>query len=200
MALTFKLTESNEFENAPQGQYVGTIHKIVDKGTQPKIFKGQHTGDARQLLISFELTDLTNPSVKTKEGTPYSIATSVNISSSGRSTFVKIIKSAFGLAEYERMLESGEEIKISDLIGKSIFLAVKHNVSGEKTYANVDNQSISQVQPGVQIPELVNEKTFLSLEAEEFKPELYESLSEKMREIIAKSPEYKACVGKNLSF
>lgn len=202
MSLKIKLTSggSKTFEAAPEGSYVGTIFKIIDRGTQPKMFKGKHTGDARQLMINYELRDLTNDSNVSSNGEPFTISSIVNISVSSRSTFIKVVKAALGLNEYKRVVAENEEIKIEDLIGKSIFLDVKHNVSGEKTYANVDNQSISQVQPGVVIPELSNKKVYFSLEENEFNPEIYSSLSDSLKDIISKSPEYKKNISNTIEF
>lgn len=200
MGLTFKVTDVKEFENAPEGQYIGTICKIIDKGTQPKFFKGAETGKGRQIQLNFELADLRNPNNKMASGTPFVINTSVNISSHKRSTFIKILSATMGTEAFNNALASGEELRIKDLLGKSIAFSVKHNKTDKATYVNIDNPSIAELQPGVIAPELVTKLEFLSLEVDEFNPTLYNELSEKQLEFIKGSPEYTNCVGKNLEY
>jgi len=200
MGLTFKVTDTREFENAPEGQYVGTVCKIIDKGTQPKMFKGVENGKGRQLQINFELADLRKPTNKMKSGEPFVINTSVNISSHKRSTFIKILSAALGTEAFNTALASRQELKIKDLLGKSIAFVVKHNKTDKATYVNIENSSIAELQPGVIAPKLFNKKEFLSLEGDEFNPSAYKELSEKQLEYISKSPEYLLCVGKTIEY
>ena len=184
---------SVQFENAPEGQYVARLYKVVDKGTQPTFYKGQETGQKRMLMLAFELHNLQDPTSKTTEGKPFSVNTTVPASLDARANFLKFARACLGADTMDKIVEKGTPVSPKDLLGKALFLRVKHKVGGNGvTYANIDTGTISEIQMGVQVPDQVNESVYLSLDADEFDAAVYDSLSDHMKETISASPEYKA--------
>ncbi len=203
MPLQFSFTdEKKAYENAPAGQYIATVIKILDKGTQEVTYKGV-SKKVRQLLLSYELHDLDNPDNLTSEGKPFSVSSTVSLMFAPRATLTKIVKAAIGFKKFKEMDETKEEVELKILLlGKSVILNVIHKKSkdGETTYSNIDNTSIAALVGGVKAPETVNDLVFLSLEVDEFDPEILEGLSDKLQEIIKSSPEFIACVSNGPDF
>lgn len=67
---------------------------------------------------------------------------------------------------------------------------VVHTERNGSTYADV--ASIGGIPKGSQPPKLEGEPVYLSLDPEDFEPETFDSLSDKLKEIIIASPEYEA--------
>lgn len=193
MALGIQLSKGMEFENAPEGDYLATIYKIVDKGTQPQSQNFGPKADIRQLDFHFELTDMVNPKNLMKDGkTKFSANTNVLVSKGDRAKLTQIIKAVIGQVSYDEMVKNETSAEIAPLLGKSVYLSICHSTTNDVTYANVVQNSIVSLQPGVVAPPITNKITFLSLEKDEFKTEVFGSLPQKKREQIAQSPEFQA--------
>ena len=83
---------------------------------------------------------------------------------------------------------------VKNLIGVGAFLQISHKNEGGTVYANL--QAI-MLPPGGKAawPKPEGPTMYLALNKEEFDPDVFASLSEKMRTTIAASPEYKAIFG-----
>lgn len=193
MTLGITLSKSLEFENAPEGDYLGTIYKLIDKGTQPQ---GQAFGskpDIRQLDFHFELTDMTNPKNLMADGkTKFSAFTNVLLSKGDRAKLSQIIKAVVGQETFNSMTQNTIPAEMKDLLGKSVYLSLEHKVVKDKTYVNVVQNSIVGLQPGIVAPSLEIDTVFLSLEKDEFDIEVYKSLTQQKRQTIETSPEFLA--------
>lgn len=195
MPLEIKISDEVR-EIAPEGLYYATIQSLIDKGTHKVEYKGQTKGHFRQYLVTYELNDPSNPGNMKKDGSPFTVISNVNITQGDRATFTKMLKACFGVKFYKDLLTSQELFTPGSLLKKSLYLEVVHNESKGTTYANVNSTSITGVPGGVVVPPLFSEAVFFSLSPDEFSPELYNSLSDYMKEIISATEEYKECVGK----
>ena len=74
-------------------------------------------------------------------------------------------------------------------------IGVVHTVKGENTYSNIS--SIMNLPKGMNAPNLMNDPLYFSLG--DFNQEVYDKLSENMKATIAKSPEYQALKGGNVT-
>lgn len=76
-----------------------------------------------------------------------------------------------------------------EYLNKSCQITVEQKVSktSGNTYAVIN--SISPLMEGITAPERINDLVWFNLES--FNPTVYDSFNEKLKEMIAKSPEYK---------
>jgi hypothetical protein len=65
-------------------------------------------------------------------------------------------------------------------------LTVTHN---EKGYANI--AALVKLPKGMKCPKAVNATKYLSLEGPDFDPKAFSALSDRLKETITKTPEYK---------
>lgn len=84
-------------------------------------------------------------------------------------------------------------VDITKLLGVPALLTITRQETNGKTYTNVD--TVSKPMKGTSIPELHNEKVYLSLDPGEFKQSVYDGLSDYFKDTIAKSPEYQELKG-----
>lgn len=168
-----------EFETCPSGTFAGRCYRFVDLGTQPKEYMGATTLK-RMVGISWEL-----PDELMKDGRPFSIYQRYVWSMSEKSTLRKHLESWRGQKFVDTDFgEGGFDTK--KLIGAPCMIGVTHSVKGDKTYANIS--SISRPLKGLEVPPMVNEQLYFSLE--DFEQSAFEKLSQGLRETIMRSPEY----------
>ncbi len=78
---------------------------------------------------------------------------------------------------------------VRNLLGVPATLTIVHSESDGKTYANI--ASIGKAMKGVSIPDAINQPVFLSLEKELFDRAVFDGLSDKLREFISGTPEWR---------
>jgi hypothetical protein len=82
---------------------------------------------------------------------------------------------------------------IRNIVGKPCMLQIVHATKDGKTYSNI--AAVAAMPKGMAAPEMVNEAVFLSLTPDEFKDDVFNALSDRLRETIQASPEYKSLIG-----
>jgi len=176
-------SKSADFELCPEGAHIAVCYRVIDLGTQETTFKGQPTRK-HQILIQWEL-----PDERMNDGRPFSIGKKYTYSSSQKSNLRKDLESWRG-----KKFEDWElgEFDIGKLIGAGCMLNVVHDERQDNTYANI--ATIMRLPKGTATPSLKNERLCFSLSDRPFDRVGYESLSERLREVIAKAPEYRAAV------
>jgi hypothetical protein len=182
------LPKPNEstFLPPPAGTHSAACCRVIDLGTQDGQYKGKPKR-ARKLMITWELfTD-----ERMNDGRPFTIGKKYTWSMSEKAALRKDLEMWRGrpLADSE-MGEGGFEIK--NILGAPCFLTVMHETSGDTTYANV--AGVTKVPKGMTVGGPEGPTVYLWLSPDEFDPKVFDSLSEKMRDIIRASPEYKAIV------
>ena len=123
-----------------------------------------------------------------EDGRPFVIGRRYTLSSHEKSTLRKDLESWRGKPFKDSDFGSDGDFDIQNVIGAACFLNVVHNENDGKTYANIE--AVAALPKGTAPPTLVNESVYLSLEPGEFSADAYERLSDRMKETIAKSPEY----------
>jgi len=170
---------SGEFSPAPAGTHIAVCCKFIDLGTQQIDWQGQSKLQ-RKVMIAWELTNETM-----QDGRPFIISQRYTFSTSDKATFRKHLEAWRGKAFTDADFgDNGFDTK--RLLGVPCSLIVAHKTVGDKTYANVTG--IGPIPKGVPRPEPVNELVYFSLEA--FSREVFDSLSDGLKETISKSPEY----------
>lgn len=177
-----KLTDTGgkEFESAPIGNHIARCIGMIDLGTQEGEYQGKTTY-ARKIVIRWEL-----PNELMSEGDfagkPFIISKFYTASLSEKANLRK------DLASWRGRDFTADELKGFDsknLLDKPCMVNVTHN---EKNKAKVSG--VTPIPKGLQVPGRVNDLLYFSLEEADFKPAVFEGLSDFYKEQIKKSPEW----------
>jgi len=180
--MKIKATESKSYSPAPAGSHIATCTAVIDLGTQESNFNGEIKRQ-RKLMLTFELNEEAG---LRDDGKRYAISKRYTASLHEKSSLRKDLIAWRGRDFTPAELEGFE---VNNVAGKTCMISVAHVEKGGSTYANI--VSIMGAPKGVTNPGASVAVT-LSLEPSEFNAMAYEGLGDKLREIIAQSPEYKA--------
>jgi hypothetical protein len=176
---------SKEFELQPAGVHVVRCYRIIDLGTQDVEYKGQAKRQ-HKVLVGWIM-----PNVLMQEGEfagkPMSIHKKYTLDLGDKANLRKDLQAWRGRAFTPKELEAFD---ITAVLGKACMMNIVHETKDNKTYANI--ASIMPLAGGMVAPELTEDPYFLSLEPESFSEEIFEELSDGLKEQIKKSPEYQA--------
>lgn len=170
-----------DFTPPPAGTFLAVSYRLIDLGTQPVVWEGK-TKYQRKVMFSWEL-----PEEKMDDGQPFSIHQRYTFSSSDKSRLRHDLESWRGVPFKDSDFgPNGFDIK--NTLGKGCMLGIVHNVKGDRTYANIT--AVMKMPKGMAAPAPVNPIVYLSLERDRFNREVFDALSDGLRAVIAKSPEY----------
>lgn len=169
-------SSSKSFENPEPGTYPAVCTRIIDLGTQQSEWQGEKK-TAHKVKIVWELSELMS------DGRPFLAMRDFTVSLHEKSGLRKFLAGWRGRDFTDEELK-GFEAK--NLLGKGCLLSLVQ----KGDYVNVD--TASKLPKGMEAPKPVGEMIMFSLS--EFQSAVYEKLSEKLREKIALSPEYRAAV------
>lgn len=175
-----KLPKPNEFELAPAGTHVATCVQFVDLGSHENTYQGQSKGMRREVRIAWEL-----PEESMRDGRPFLISKRYTWSMGEKSSLRKHLESWRG-----RKFDENDfgNFDIRNILGKPCLLSIKHDERNGNTYAHID--SVSPLMKNMTPPAQIGAQLYFSLD--EFSQTTFDGLSEKTREYIAQSPEYRA--------
>lgn len=181
-----KPNETN-FEPPPAGAHMATCCSVIDIGTQQIEWQGEKK-KAHKVRVTWEL-----PHELMDDGRPYVISQSYTFSMSERAKLRAHLESWRGRAFSEEDLSGPPNgFHMGKLIGAGCMLNILHNVKEGRTYANIS--AIMPLPKGMRAAPVINPSVFFSLA--EFDQEVYDGLSDYLKELIGKSPEYGEIVGK----
>ena len=177
---------SGEYEQVPAGTYVATCYRFIDRGTQTKNFMGQEKR-RHEIMLSFELDELMT------DGRPYTINKIYSWSMHPMYSLRKDLETWRGKPFAHSDFSA---FNTRSLLGLPATITITHDLSkdGERTFARLS--SIGKPMKGMPTPALINPMVYLALTPGDWDKAAYEGLSDRMREIIALSPEYAALTGK----
>jgi hypothetical protein len=181
--MKIKATESKTYSPAPAGSHIATCIAVIDMGTQQTDYNGE-IKHQRKLMLTFELSE--EAAGLRDDGKRFTISKRYTASLHEKSSLRKDLIAWRGRDFTPAELEGFE---VNNVAGKTCMISVAHVENGGSTYANI--VSIMGAPKGVTNPGASVAVT-LSLEPSEFNALGYEALGDKLREIIAQSPEYKA--------
>lgn len=174
-------SENTTYEIPPEDTYLAVLYRIVDLGTQETNYKGEKKL-SHKILLYWEL----HGGLRMEDGKPFSIAKKYTYSGHEKSTLRKDLEAWRGKKFTEEELGS---FPIEKLLGVGCILGVSHREGNDgRTYADIT--SISKVMKGMETPPAENEVFCLEINSEKFNQENFNKLSEKLKEIIMRSPEY----------
>lgn len=176
--------KSADFEPPPEGSHIGICYRVIDLGTQDTTYLGATTRK-HLIIISWEL-----PDERMGDGRPFTISKRYTYSSSPKANLRKDLESWRGKKFEDRELGMFD---IGKLIGIGCMLNVVHAERNDTTYANIT--AIMRLPRGTVAPDPINPPLSFSLNDRPFDRASYEQLSDRLREIVAKAPEYKRAIG-----
>lgn len=175
-------SSGGDFKPIPEGSYTATCVRVIDLGTQVTTWQGSDKTQ-RKVLVAWEV-----PEVEVEhegEVKPALIMTRYTASLADKANLRKHLEAWRGRKFTADELR-GFDLK--NVLGKPCFLQVLHSEDG--AYANV--AAIMALPKGSTVPEPHHPLIHFSLDDGDFDPAIYDSLSPKLQETIAQSPEYKA--------
>lgn len=184
-----KPNESN-FAPPPAGTFPAICYRIVDLGTQDTTYKGTPQRK-HKILISWELKDDEAVTVdpETKEVRPMSVHQQYTWSMHEKAALRKALESWRGRKFIESDFGPGG-FDIRNLLGVPCYIGIVHDEREGTTYANIS--AISKLPKDTTVADLVNDKQFLWLDEGLFDQPMFDNLSDKLKDKIKTSPEYKA--------
>jgi hypothetical protein len=161
------------FESPEPGSYVGVCYKIIDIGTQESEYQGKKIR-RRQVVIGWELAE------KNSKNEPFVVSSFFTQSLGEKSKLRPTLEGWRGAAFTPEELEGFD---LSQLLGKPCIVSL---VKNEKNKIKVN--AVSKLAKGMVAHKLVNPMVHFDLD--DFSVSVFDLLSDKMKEIIKKSPEY----------
>lgn len=179
-----RFTSTGQMEQPPAGSHIARCIGIIDLGTQAHSWNNE-TWHSRDVRLVWELpNELMEGRYKPElKGKPFGVS-------------LRTKQSLHPSAKLRRLLESwrGRKFTKDELTAfdpkKLLGAACRLTLIEDGDYVNVD--SIAPLGRTEQCPKAMNLTTFLSLERDEFELAVFERLSNKTKELIKLSPEYKA--------
>ena len=186
MSLTMPESTNVSFELCPAGAHVAKCYRVIDLGTQKVKYDGE-TKSQRKIYIVWEV-----PGERMEDARPFSIGKRYTFSSHEKSTLRQHLE-AWRSKPFKDSDFGDGGFHVRKLIGVPCMLQIIHTERDGKTYANIT--SVGAMPKGVVLDSgTENETVFFSLEPDEFDPSVFDSLSERLQETIAASPEYQELV------
>lgn len=186
MATSFRVPVSKSTgEVCPAGVHIAIPVGIIDLGTQTIDWQGK-SKNVPKVQVVFEL-----PKVRRQEGDwagePFMLRKTYTNVLNEKSNLMKDLVSWRGRKFTDAELE---RFDLAKLLGVPCQVQVIHDERQGKTYANIAN--IMGVPEGTDVPAAETKRYIFSLS--EFDQAMFDSFHDKLKEAIARSPEYKAAV------
>lgn len=172
-----------DFTPPPAGTHLSICYRVIDLGTQQVDWQGQ-TKRQHKIMLSWEI-----PDEKMEDGRPFTISQRYTFSSSDKSTFRQHLEAWRGAPFKDSDFGPGG-FDVRNLIGKACLLTIVHKHDNGKVYANI--ASVSKPMKGMTVPPLTNETVYFSLST--FDSAVFGKLSDGLKTVIQKSPEYQEAV------
>lgn len=178
-------SNGSDFKPIPEGTYIATCVRVIDLGTQVTTYMGADKLQ-RKVLVAWEVPD----EMVEFEGKsqPALIQKRYTASLSDKANLRKDLEAWRGRRFTDEELR-GFDLK--NVLGSACQIQVLHSEDG--AYANV--QTIMALPKGMPKPEPIHSLINFSLDPAEYSEGVYGLLSDKLKQSIAQSPEYKALNG-----
>ena len=186
MAIIANKPESNEFAKVEPGTYIARCYSMIEIGTVLNEFNGE-TKERKMVSITWELPEELAVFHEEKGPEPYVVSKSYTLSMHEKSTLRKDLESWRGRGFTEA---EAAKFDITKLIGVPCLITITHKPGVQdptKVYATIS--AISKLMKGQECPPQVNKTRILSYD--NFDWNIFESLSEFMKEKIKSSQEFK---------
>lgn len=189
MIITGSNSERKQFQIAPAGTHLARLYRIIDLGTQMRDYEGKVTM-SRKAKFFWELhgEDAAGKPLLTTEGKPLIQSKEYTLSLGEKANLRRDLEAWRGKAFSEDELK-GFDIKT--VLGQFCMINISHREKGDVTYADLKGVSaVPAIYKKAGLPEGINPVVLFSLD--NFDQQLFDSLSENIKDTIRKSPEYRA--------
>ena len=178
-----KPSESGNYTPPPAGSHTAVCYRFIDLGTQESEWQGEKK-QQRKVMLSWEL-----PGELMADGRPFTVNKRYTWSMHEKAQLRHDLESWRGRSFTDSDFGDGGW-DIRKILGAPCTLAIKHDLKSGKTYANIT--SVSPIMKGQAKPEASNLHVYFSLS--DFDAGVFEALSDGLKDVIRKSPEYQAIV------
>ncbi|QKS29536.1 MAG: hypothetical protein FAZ92_03028 [Accumulibacter sp.] len=173
------LTETTARETPPAGAHAARCCLVADLGSQPVQFDGE-SRLVRKLLLSFELAE------KRADGSAFVVSRRFTASLNERAALRTFLRAWRGKDFTPDELQSFE---LPRLLGAPAMVTLIETERAGRQY--VDIAGISPLPKGLAAPALADPGTVFDID-DPAAGSVFEALSPKLREVIARSPEWQA--------
>lgn len=178
-----KPSDSGTFELPPAGTFTAIMYRFIDRGTQRSEFNGE-ARTRHEVMLTWELCG-----ELMTDGRPFSISKTYTWSMHEKAGLRKDLEAWRGKSFSDADFEGPNAFNTKKLLGAPATLTISHHTKPNgDAYAKL--AGIGKAMKGIQIPDCVNPKVYLALTKEDFDPTVFAGLSDKLKGIIAASPEY----------
>lgn len=132
------------FEVAPEGMGWARLVSYVELGKHREVYKDRKTGketpkEVNKVLLQWELSGKLFPPSNEETGRekPFIISEILTLSTNEKATFYKLFK---------RLNWEGTATHMVQLLGKPFKVKVTHNVKGERTYTNLKEDGVYNIE------------------------------------------------------
>lgn len=178
------------FVPPPAGSHAAVCYRFIDLGTQQVDWKGT-TKLQRKVLIGWELPNELIPDGE-MAGKPFTINRKYTWSMSDKSNLRHDLEAWRGKAFTNDDFVGPQRFNIKNVLGKACLLSIVHEEREGRTYANL--QSVAALPKGMNMPDRQNEIVYVALERPLFDAHAFDKLSDKLKDTIKGSPEYKELI------
>jgi len=169
------MQEKSTFTPAPVGAHGARLHQAIDLGTQ----ESSYYGPKRKVLLNFEL-----PGKLMDSGEPFTVSNWYTASLSKKSNLRQDLISWMGRDLIPEEIQNFDWGVVKDI--PCLVSVVHHTKDDGSVIAKI--QSISPVPEGMEVAPLHGEQIIFDLA--NLDDELFESLSDGIKKMIMRSPEY----------
>jgi hypothetical protein len=178
------LPKESTFTPAPSGTHPAICYQVIDLGTQDTVYMNKITRK-HQIRITWELLC----DDRMQDGRRYSVSRKYKWSMWKKAPLRLDLEMWRGKPFADSDMGPGG-FDIKNILTAPCLVTVKHEEKAGDVYANV--AGVTSLPKGMIVGKLETPTLYLWLSHEEFDKDAFMKLSEKMRIIIAKAPEYKA--------
>lgn len=202
MIITGSNSERKQFQIAPAGTHLARLYRIIDLGTQMREYEGKVTM-SRKAKFFWELhgEDAAGKPLLTTEGKPLIQSKEYTLSLGEKANLRRDLEAWRGKAFTNKELGNGEDheyaegeekgFSVKSLLGQFCMVNISHRQKGDVTYADLKGLSaVPAIYKKAGLPDGINPVVLFSLD--NFDQQLFDSLSESIKDTIRKSPEYRS--------
>lgn len=175
-----------DFKQIPPGTFIGRCYRIIDLGTQASSYNGQPKA-VRKLMLGWEVfgSDDKDEPLQSEDGKPLTIAKRYTNSLSKKAILRGDLEGWRGRAFTKEELDG---FNMKNILEQYCMLSLVEEAKDDKIYTNVNSISRVPKEMRANLPAAVHEAQIFHLGNPDW--ETYEKFHDRLKGIIAQSPEY----------
>ena len=186
--LIARATQTSTFKPVPPGSHLARCYRIIDLGTQKTTFNGE-SKFIKKVMFQFEVhSEDDDGPLKTDKGEPMSISKNYTLSLSDKAVLRADLEAWRG-REFTREELQGFELK--NVLGAWCLITVTRATGNDgKEYTNITGVSPVPKAMKQNLPTPFNQVGIFYIDDPDM--EMFETLSERIRQKITETPEWKS--------